>query len=105
MTPPLYQPPPLSDEMEKRIREKLRNEEIDLHGIFARLSEKDQWLCRARIAALEWVLREAESVKMATASSFEELCHSCGHLHASEAECGMPMGAAGKCLCDRRVTA
>jgi hypothetical protein len=32
-------------------------------------------------------------------------CPGCGHIHADPAECGFPMGGAGKCLCDRRVPA
>lgn len=36
---------------------------------------------------------------------WDPICHSCGHVHQSEEECGVNMGGAGPCQCSSKVTA
>ncbi len=64
MTASGYQSPPLSDAMERSIKERLvleRNEA--LHN--ARMGRDHMAaLCDGRVAALEWVLNEAEVLKL-----------------------------------------
>ena len=104
-----YKSAPLSDELERRIRERLESYRRELARVLDERLKVFAPIYEHQIAALEWVLNEAEALKFepspaVKSSRFSEICHACGHLHADESECGMPMGG-GKCLCDRRVTA
>lgn len=61
-----YQSAPLSDEMERRIRERLvleREEAARLKRTTRSLRDYLEALTDGRIAALEWVLQEAEAAK------------------------------------------
>jgi len=86
---------PLSDEMERRIRERIAEYRAFIVTPYHEAASN-------AISTLEWVLSEAEVIKSDKPSRFDQICHLCGHLHA-DVQCGMPMGGAGKCLCERRT--
>jgi LPS O-antigen subunit length determinant protein (WzzB/FepE family) len=64
MTTEGYKSNQLSDEMERRIKERLKQERGDLRTNQQMSREYMEAICDGRISALEWVLNEAEAVKL-----------------------------------------
>jgi len=105
-----YKTQPLSDELERRIRERLaqyRRESTNArqNGRLYDASGKD-----GAIAALNFVLDQADALKLENPRApipFPALatCPDCGHIHADDAECGFPIGGGRKCRCERKVRA
>lgn len=66
MTAEGYKSTPLSDEMERRIRERLVLERYEARHNARMDRQHMSALCDGRVAALEWVLSEAEVLKLQT---------------------------------------
>jgi LPS O-antigen subunit length determinant protein (WzzB/FepE family) len=64
MTAEGYCSNPLSDEMERRIQERLKIERSEGRNDAQRGRETMAAICDGRVSALEWVLREAEVLKI-----------------------------------------
>jgi len=107
-----YKSPPLSDEMEKRIRERIRA--ID-HPVLP----AEKTLHDAHKAALEWVLAEAASLVeevpeplntaaqplRSTGRVRDHSCPECQHEHEGRTECSKYLGEGKFCRCEAKVTA
>lgn len=110
-----YRSNPLSDAMEARIRERIAAYRADSEKAHKDGREYESCVKDGGIAALEWVLNEAEAYKAESSGMrvvpppsnprWDEFCPDCGHLHCDDAECGFPIGGGRKCLCERKVTA
>lgn len=113
MTAEGYKSPPLSDGLETRIRERLIGERQEgrLNDQMGR--EHMAAISAGRISALEWVLREAESIKMETLVVRDQVrdqvrdhaCDDCRHEHQGKTECGHYLGEGKFCKCEAKVTA
>lgn len=99
-----YQSAPLSDEMERRIRERLKVERAEM--LINRGMGRDTMAAigDGKIAAFEWVLREAESLTLSH-SPFYSTCPDCGHEHLDEKKCNFPYAKDRECACERKVSA
>ncbi len=64
MTAEGYRSAPLSDEMERLIQERLKIERSEGRNDAERGREIMAAICDGRVSALEWVLREAEVLKL-----------------------------------------
>lgn len=105
-----YKSSPLSDELENRIRERLQSERQE-----ARLNAQKGWgrmvtISDARVSALEWVLREAESLKEETLTPAsvphrDHTCPDCHHEHEGRNECSHYLGEGKFCHCESKVPA
>lgn len=100
MTAEGYQAEPLSDELERRIRTRIAH----YRTIKPTDLERSAWLVDGGIAALEWVLREADALKQLPAR-FDLTCPDCGHVHQEDSECRCLIGGGRFCRCERKVTA
>lgn len=104
MTAEGYKADPLSDEMERRIQNRITWLRANSGGKKRPLSEVSAEIYAA--AALEWVLNEAESLKHEVLTHHLDLtCPDCGHVHAGENECEVKIGGGRECRCERKVTA
>ena len=59
-----YKTSPLSDELERRIRERLIVEQEEGRRDAKMGRDHMSAICDGRVSALEWVLREAEVIKL-----------------------------------------
>lgn len=104
-----YKSSPLSDGLESRIRERLVSERQEGRTNARMGREHMAAISDGRVSALEWVLREAESIKVETARTspprWESTCLTCGHVHEGDGECRVSMGKGGYCDCKAEVTA
>lgn len=108
-----YQSAPLSDAMERRIQERIRQvRELASTASVNILAVHDTLAALETLSALEWVLNEAEALKaegparFPEPSRFEKVCHVCGHEHLDEQKCNWPMGGPDRqCPCEQRRTA
>lgn len=97
-----YKSAPLSDEMERRIRERINVLKLrDVRHLRSNCAQD------AGIAALEWVLQEAEAIKLdSTAPRVRDYtCPECQHEHESKSECSKYLGEGRFCHCEAKVTA
>ena len=111
-----YKTSPLSDELERRIRERIvmLRAQKDRRQV-AVLSGED-----IGCASLEWVLREAEAIKAEGLKPAVSVgprmirqeqprnwnaCPRCGHVHHEGTECGEQLGGGRVCRCEESVTA
>jgi len=107
-----YRSDPLSTELQRRIQERLVRER-DEARTNARMDRRQMAaVSDGRVSALEWVLREAETMKLENPRlvrqeqpRWDSTCPHCGHVHQSEEECGVHMGGAGPCQCGSKVSA
>jgi hypothetical protein len=118
MTAEGYQSAPLSDELELRIRQRLQQYRDCV----------EEAITDGAVTALEWVLNEAEVLKVETVSTqtmcsadigkvspirierrdrrpLDETCPRCGHIHQGDSECGEQMGGGRICRCELSVPA
>lgn len=93
-----YKTSPLSDELERRIRDEIR--------LYKSNPDGDDLRVKAYAAALEWVLSEAEMIKQEVRSTqFSNPCPDCGHEHLDEKRCSFPYAQDRECMCERKVSA
>jgi hypothetical protein len=103
-----YRSTPLSDELERRIRERLniernesrQNARMDRHHMAA--------ICDGRVSALEWVLNEAQAITESVPEAPPprmNACPDCGHEHLDEKRCNFPYAMDRECKCERKMSA
>ncbi len=105
MTAEHYQSAPLSDELERRIRQRIQQ----LRQL-SDIEHKGKQLYSAStldggISALEWVLNEAEAVKSERRPRPDPNCPDCNHVHEGRNECSRYLGEGKFCRCESKVTA
>jgi hypothetical protein len=117
MTAEGYRSSPLSDGLENRIRERLTSERQEGRQNAQMGREHMAAISDGRISALEWVLREAESIKMEALTApkapkvmgefviVDHVCPDCHHEHEGRNECSHYLGEEKFCHCESKVTA
>lgn len=92
---------PLSDEMERRIRERLQE-------YLAFRATPFHPTVEGAVSALQWVLNEARAIIEDVPSSLlihKDPCPDCGHEHLDEKRCNFPYAMDRECKCERKVRA
>ena len=111
MTAEGYKSSPLSDELERRIRERLILERNEARHNAKMDRRHMSAICDGRVAALEWVLSEADVLKLefaphpACRTGRDHICPDCGHVHEGKTECTHYLGEGKFCKCEAKVTA
>lgn len=105
-----YKSSPLSDELENRIKERLQSERQAGRQDARMGRDHMAAISDGRVSALEWVLREAESIKMEaltapTPQLRDHVCPDCHHEHEGRNECSKYLGEEKFCHCESKVTA